>query len=264
MTPRPFDARELIRWAACAGVAVMAHAALALAYVNWTDEPDDGDEPSGAFVVELAPLAVARADIPAETPPGPDQVQAEAAPKAEAEKQTEKPEETPPPVPQEEPIPQLAKVENPEVALPPARKEPEKQPEQSSEPQMAAPLTTAAQAIAGEQGEVAQAPVQAAPKVVNSDALPRWQRRIETALERNKRYPGLAQSRREQGVVLISFTIDRQGRLLSSHILRSSGYDLLDAEAMDLLRRAQPFPPPPDDFPGAHVSVTVPIRFNLR
>ena len=35
-------------------------------------------------------------------------------------------------------------------------------------------------------------------------------------------------------------------------------------EALALLRRAQPFPPPPRELAGDHVDLTVPIRFNLK
>jgi periplasmic protein TonB len=38
----------------------------------------------------------------------------------------------------------------------------------------------------------------------------------------------------------------------------------LDDEALALLRRAEPFPPPPPELAGARVDLTVPIRFNLR
>jgi periplasmic protein TonB len=46
--------------------------------------------------------------------------------------------------------------------------------------------------------------------------------------------------------------------------VRSSGASALDDEALALLRRAEPFPPPPPELPGARVDLTVPIRFNLR
>ena len=39
---------------------------------------------------------------------------------------------------------------------------------------------------------------------------------------------------------------------------------MLDEEALALLLRAQPFPPPPPEVPGEHVDLSVPIRFNLR
>jgi tripartite-type tricarboxylate transporter receptor subunit TctC len=39
---------------------------------------------------------------------------------------------------------------------------------------------------------------------------------------------------------------------------------VLDEEVLALLRRAQPFPPPPWELPGERVNLTVPIRFNLK
>ena len=91
-----------------------------------------------------------------------------------------------------------------------------------------------------------------------------WQTQVVTRLERNKRYPPAAQSRREQGVAQLFFSLDRQGRLIESRVVRSSGAALLDQEALALLRRAQPFPPPPPQLTGDRVGVTVPIRFNIK
>jgi periplasmic protein TonB len=39
---------------------------------------------------------------------------------------------------------------------------------------------------------------------------------------------------------------------------------VLDEEALALVRRAQPFPPPPPEMPGNSLDLTVPIRFNLK
>ena len=52
--------------------------------------------------------------------------------------------------------------------------------------------------------------------------------------------------------------------MIDSRVVRSSGASALDDEALALLRRAQPFPPPPPELPGARVDVSVPIRFNLK
>ena len=44
---------------------------------------------------------------------------------------------------------------------------------------------------------------------------------------------------------------------------RSSGFAAIDAEALALVQRVQPFPPPPVEFIGP-VALTVPILFNIR
>lgn len=48
------------------------------------------------------------------------------------------------------------------------------------------------------------------------------------------------------GEAEVSFRVSAEGRLESLALLRSSGRAELDAEALDLLRRSQPLPPPPD------------------
>ena len=54
--------------------------------------------------------------------------------------------------------------------------------------------------------------------VVNS-----WHSRIVGLIERNKAYPPAAQARGETGVVQLAFSIDRQGHVLASQVVRSSG-----------------------------------------
>jgi protein TonB len=83
-------------------------------------------------------------------------------------------------------------------------------------------------------------------------------------LERNKRYPAAARSRNEQGTAQLAFSLDRHGRVTSSKIVRSSGSTALDQESLELVRRAQPFPPPPSNLPGAEINLSVPVRFNMR
>ena len=108
------------------------------------------------------------------------------------------------------------------------------------------------------------APLQGRPNPKSSNAVPTWSSKIVAQLERYKRYPPDAQSRGEHGVAQVFFTLDRQGRVLESHVLQSSGAAALDAEALALLQRAQPFPAPPAELSGQQVNLTVPIRFNLK
>jgi periplasmic protein TonB len=83
-------------------------------------------------------------------------------------------------------------------------------------------------------------------------------------LQRFQRYPLEAQSRNEQGVVLLGFTLDRDGHVLAHSIARSSGYTDLDNEVMAMIMRAQPLPPFPASMSQPRIDLTVPIRFSLR
>jgi protein TonB len=125
-------------------------------------------------------------------------------------------------------------------------------------------MTTATQAVAERVAETAAAPVIGAPSTTPSISLPTWKSKVETLLERSKRYPGISQARQEEGVVHVSFVIDRNGHLLGSRIEKSSGFEALDGEALALLTRAQPFPSLPAEISGAHARLSVPIRFKLK
>jgi protein TonB len=80
-------------------------------------------------------------------------------------------------------------------------------------------------------------------------------------LERGKRYPPTARSRREEGVVYVRFSIDDQGRVLAVRLARSSGSPALDDEVLALVQRASPMPAPP---PGAPRDITAPVQFSIR
>jgi protein TonB len=78
-------------------------------------------------------------------------------------------------------------------------------------------------------------------------------------LARFQRYP--AQAKGATGVANLSFSIDRQGHLLNSQIIKSSGSTVLDAEALSLMTRAAPLPPPPAAVPDTDLTCVLPIRF---
>jgi protein TonB len=69
-----------------------------------------------------------------------------------------------------------------------------------------------------------------------------WKFKIVARIEEHKRYPEEARVNRQQGVAQLFFSVDRQGRVLESRIVRSSGSSILDDEALAVLRRAGPFP----------------------
>jgi protein TonB len=91
-----------------------------------------------------------------------------------------------------------------------------------------------------------------------------WETAMTRHLQQYKRYPSDAQARGEEGVVQLSFTVDRTGHVLNREIARSSGHRELDNEVMSMIERAQPLPPFPASMPQAKLDLTVPIRFSLQ
>ena len=93
-------------------------------------------------------------------------------------------------------------------------------------------------------------------------AIASWQQAVVARLARFQRYP--AQAKGATGVVNLSFSMDRQGHVLNSQIIKSSGSVVLDAEALSLLTRAAPLPAPPAAVPDSDLTFVLPIRFGLR
>ncbi len=256
------DRGELLRWALSGATVVFLHGAVAAAMINWSD--DDASEPTAAMVVDLAPFPLAPPESVTELPPGPAQVEAEASPQTPVTEVKEQVEERPETAQSQELQPELAPAVNPEVALDTHRRRSRSRKSSlQQENQLPAPETTAPPEMpAVEPAEVAAAQVQGPPTVDRSNAIPTWRSSVAALLERNKRYP--ADARNDRGIAQIAFSIDRKGRVMSSRIVTTSGSPALDREALEMIKRAQPFPPPPAALPGTEVSLTVPVRFNMR
>lgn len=81
-----------------------------------------------------------------------------------------------------------------------------------------------------------------------------YQRRLMAHIESFKRYPPGQPG--AHGVVQLVFEIDRGGGVLGVWVVKSSGLGILDAAAVDTVRRAQPVPSIPQELPAL---LTVPL-----
>lgn len=85
------------------------------------------------------------------------------------------------------------------------------------------------------------------PAAVNSYTLDQYRNAIaHRIVERNPSYVlyGTPQAML-RSLVVVSFTVDSTGRLVSSSVYRTNGDDEVEATALASLRRATPLPPPP-------------------
>lgn len=98
----------------------------------------------------------------------------------------------------------------------------------------------------------------------NPNALKAYTSKIRAKLNRLKKYPPAAASQKISGVVTVNFTVNRQGAVISSRMVKSSGHPVLDQEAMALLKRCSPFPPMPKDLSQNSLNLTVPISFKTK
>jgi protein TonB len=261
---KPEDLADLRRWAFSGAVVVAAYGGAATAVVNWHD-PVFEAEPSGAIVLELGPIAVGP-EMPREDfPLGPPMEASEASPN----KPTDSPDETQEKVEQkvaakpiEEPPPETKPMPDPDLAIAPPEVQ-EKVP-QRQVPRPPAPITAAPQVVPEQTASLPAAPMQSVPKPDNTRAVQNWGNQISASIKRNLRFPETSRARRQQGVAQVSFVLDRQGRVLESRVVRSAGAAALDQEALAVLQRAQPFPPPPSDLPGERFARSIVMTFDAK
>lgn len=87
---------------------------------------------------------------------------------------------------------------------------------------------------------------------------------LQIWIEKHKIYPFRARAKRQEGVVLLYFMINQNGKVLDYRIEKSSDYNLLDQEAIATLERAEPFPPFTSNMQQNQLELIVPIQFFLK
>lgn len=243
--------QDMVRWTACGALAVAAHGLLGVAVLARPDEVLDAGSP--VVMVELAPIAAAPSQTPNDQAPAPQvQTESEQRVREDVEHKEKPPEEQV----EETPAP------NPEVTLPERVPEPPKQEQEAKVEQQAQEESHAA----APQSAPVTAALPAAPAPGHNEeraavAMATWERDLSARLEAVKRYPPGA--RGEKGIADVAFRIDRNGHVLSSHIIRSSGSALLDTDALATLKRADPLPAPPSGISDDMLTIRTAIRYKL-
>jgi protein TonB len=114
---------------------------------------------------------------------------------------------------------------------------------------------------------VAAAQPQVVPQMneaLESRLLSTYGQSISKEIKRFQKYPVPAQRRGWQGTAEILLKIAADGKVTSITLAKSSGYAILDEEALEMVRRASPLPQAPADLRGRALAVSVPIVFRLQ
>ncbi len=235
-------APRAILWAVCLGAVLLLHLSLLLV---WKRPPPGAAIAPPAVLIDLAPPAPALTS-PTPAPPvamqKPTPVALPKVPPAAAAPANLPP---PPVKPHLRVIHQTLRKIVPLPAKQPIPPAPNTPPSA-----MASPVTTAPAAHA------AAAPPSGA---VRQD----WLAHVMAHIEQFKTYPTPALQHEWEGKTMLSFTIRRDGSLVSVTLTGSSGHEVLDAAALQTVHDASPLPPPPPSIPGTLITLTLPIGFSM-
>jgi protein TonB len=167
----------------------------------------------------------------------------------------------PPPAP---PKPIEAKPPEPKPAPPPERVErkpvEKKEAREKAEKKPAPPKPAAA--APSRPSRVASAPNPGEDSVGSREGQASWNAEVVAHIRRHVAYP--SDGNGASGTAMVSVVIDRNGRLLSRRLSRSSGSPALDRAALSIIDRAAPFPRFPPVMRQAQESRTVPLNMRPR
>ena len=94
-------------------------------------------------------------------------------------------------------------------------------------------------------------------------ALIVYRQRLRERIRAGRIYPARARHQGITGSVTLRFELDREGRLLSCRVLKSSGYAVLDEAAKETIRASAPFPPLPPALKRQSLWIEVPIQYEM-
>lgn len=213
---------------------ILAHALILLVVPEWLDRSRKR--------LSVSPI-VARL-VPLRPPPVPPVVEPRIEPRVE---ESPRPVRDPPAVAaavlQAAPSQEAPRIADPQPTLPP----PAIPTAPTAKPD---PAVLPAAAVAGE----------------SSDPLTLGQYRIAiiTAAKRYKKYPRIAMDNNWEGQAEIRMVIGADGSIASISIKTRSGFEALDQQALEMIRKAKPLAPIPAQLRGKGFTVDVPVVFSLK
>ena len=179
------------------------------------------------------------------------------------------------PKPDLQPTPNLEPRAQVQPESPVPRVAPPPQPAPTIQPQIAAvtpPQRDAPQPAIPQASVQAPAVVAPAPPVQAARTEPAAERTLTSSYEksladlikRQETYPDRARRQGWQGTAVVGLSLSAEGKVMDISIIESSGRDILDEAALNMVRRASPLPRAPEGLRGTERTVRVPIVFKLQ
>jgi periplasmic protein TonB len=128
----------------------------------------------------------------------------------------------------------------------------------------AAPELPPAAPVQAPAAVAAEGSPQSSPEPMDGRMLQEYRLGLMASARQFKRYPSQAMERGWEGRVEVRITVRPTGAIESASIKTRSGYQILDDQALEMVRRAQSRTPIPPSLRGREFSVDIPVIFELQ
>ena len=128
----------------------------------------------------------------------------------------------------------------------------------------AAPAAPSTPRPAEPQAPASSAPSRAPADAADAGSLDQYRLALITSARRYKRYPAQAMEKGWQGKVEVRLQIGADGRIQNASVKTSSGYGILDQQALDMITRGKTLVQIPTALRGKEFVVDVPVIFDLQ
>jgi protein TonB len=168
--------------------------------------------------------------------------------------------------PPEAPKPLLTRPDSAPSSVAPKVAEPAPAPVQQQSSASASAPASATRAPEVQAPAASSAPATAPRAVESADTgnLDQYRVALLGAANRYKRYPAIAMEKGWQGRVDVRIVIGANGMTQSITVKTSSGFEILDKTAIDMVTKAKPMTPIPVSLRGREFTVDIPVIFSLQ
>jgi protein TonB len=214
--------------------------------------------PAKALLVLTARLMPVAAVPPAPVQPAPSRLAPPhpAPPVSVPHRAPDKPAATPAPAPQKAAAVEAAQVPPPAPVA-----------AETSAEVLPAPVAAPVQTSTANQAPARVPATDTAAKSGNdldAGTLDQYRLALIVATSRYKRYPAIAMEKGWQGKVEVRMVIGANGSIASASIKSGSGHEVLDNQALDMLKKGNTTVPIPASLRGREFSIEIPVIFNLE
>lgn len=102
------------------------------------------------------------------------------------------------------------------------------------------------------------------PDTIDPASVGQYRIAIIAAAKRYRQYPRVALENGWEGRTEVRMAIDVNGSIASIGIRSRSGYDILDRQALEMIRKAKPLAPMPATLRGKGFTLDLPVLFSLK